>query len=651
MANFEFKPLKTGLGIITIYVGGTTSTTVLDANLVSIGNLEYDYTSLEDFQLGNISLTFSDYKDDIRTNINSIFNQAWIIDVDGTKYFEGIPLESSISFKDNLTDAGDAVGSFGLTLGANLFDTSGSYTGLTSYDTNYYSLSDVIDQTIKNNTQITTISYLSTFSYSANGETVYLEKADAGASDAFIVVLKTAVNENTNMNGILNYMGIKLAIWKNTCYAWMKNYTGDTQTITEANTLKTISYTPYQKLDDFFLTSTLNLNNGYELYDYVFNTVTSKSTKIDRGYSFSDAASSIVDGSDRFPIWSAHALGNWVDSSTNNDIVAGSMPSSTENIYTSENWTVFVIFDPLEASIITLADTDFLNTFTAGANLKITFDAMIAAGDPFHDLAAEYNLSFQFGSSAKIVNSVANGKDTLDNSAIPTSRIEIDYDISDDGDLVVGFETTDTGFTTTVVSGVTIKWDGAQTLLIKTLITNELSIGDYVRVTNATQSAFNDVYKVLSFPTANNAELSKDPYTADTVSYSADFVYNPLLISLCNLNIGIASNEDKQIEVFDKGTSNDITPYPFSYEKGGSAVEDEDYNVELRNDVLGDASVANTNIYSVGTSSKKLVFQVDDSTINPYSTITFAEYSVTDGYIQKFIFDFNTGLTTLTVIK
>lgn len=652
MANFEFNAKSTALGTITIYVGGTTSTTVLDANLLSISNLTYDFTDLETFQLGNATLTFSDFNDDIRTNLSSIINQSWIIDVDGTKYFEGLPLESSAKFTDNITDAGDATGVFSIVIGANLFDTSGSYSGLTSYDTDYYSLSDFIEQTISNNTSITTFNYLSSFVYSANSVNVYLQKSDAGANDAFIVIKKTAVHEGTGLIGILNYLGAKLCIWKNTCYIWMKNYTGDTQSITESDVLETVTYLPYQKLDDFFLTSTIRLLNGYNQYSYIVSGVNSESFQLMRSTDYSDLATRIIDGNDILPIWANHALGNWTTAYTLNSIVVDEIPEA--NLYdNSDYWTQFVIFYPTDTTTLTLDSADFYNDTLAGDKIRVSFDAMIYPTDASHVLNKQYNLTFQIGSgNLKVIDIKEGIDDGVNTSLNEVTRFEFEYDVDVNvGDMIISFSTTDSGFTSAESSGVSISWDGADTILAKTLITNELNVGDYVLIESAVESAFDGVYKVISFPTSNTAELDRDPYTSDTSSYNCIFRYEPIFIAISNLDVGKISKEDKLIEIFDESVQDKITPYPFSYEKNASAVEDEYINVELRYDILADTALANTNIYSTNTPTKRLDFSVDDNTINPYSTITFSEYGITDGYIQKFEFSFIDGNINLTVIK
>lgn len=658
MANFEFNSLDTGFGTVTIYVGGTTSTTTINANLTSISDLVYDFTDLESFQLGNVTLTFNDYANGIRTNLSSIYNQAWIVDVDGTKYFEGKPLISSIRFSDNINDAGSAVGKFSLTLGADLLDTSGSYSGLTSYDTDYYALSDVIEQTIKNNTSITSFNFPGSLIYSANGEDVYLRASSAGASDAFIAIKKTAVHSNTNLNGIFNMFGLKLAIWKNTCYVWRKDFSSTSSTITETDVVGSISYEPYQKLDDFFTTSTIRLVRNWTDYTYIVNSIESESYVLNRGEYLGDSNTRVLDGDDMLPIWKTHSFGNWTTSNTDNglnriyegDSQYGSAGTGgAEDNYDSDYWTTYVLFDNTDTCELTLGNADYYNTVSTGATLKISADVFVSIGG-LHSIDKEYNFIFTFGSGESKSIPIPTQYKTLDRSSSVPIRLEFEYNVIEDNpDLVVSFSTTDDNWTSSNTAA-TIQWTGSQTNLNKTNISNDIAVGEYLLVENATQSAFDGVYKASSV-TTNQVVLDRDPYTSDTSSYTCDYQYDPLQLMISDINISLVENENAEISTFDSDINESILPVPYVYEKDGSSVLDGLYNIELRYDILSDANAANLGVYGISSAKKRLTFRVADTSIDPVDVVTFSEYGVTGGYIMKFGFDFNKGHTILTVVK
>ena len=104
MANFIIASTNTisSLGEVIIYAGGKTSTTDIDAEIIDISDLIYDYTKNEINYAAQMTVKLDDSGDKILTDYQNIKNQLWIIEVGGTEYFRGIPDKDSIIFNKSM---------------------------------------------------------------------------------------------------------------------------------------------------------------------------------------------------------------------------------------------------------------------------------------------------------------------------------------------------------------------------------------------------------------------------------------------------------------------------------------------------------------------------------------------------------------------
>jgi hypothetical protein len=637
VANYEFNAKTINVGEVIVYVGGTTSTTTLDANLLSMGDLIYDFTDVETFRFGHINLTFSDFNNDIRDEYSNIIDQIWYIYVGGTNYFSGFPLKTSAEFQDNF-DGTDEFGKFSVTLGANLLDTSGSYS-LTSYDTNYYSLSDVIEATITNNTGVSTFTYGTSLVWNANGEVVYLDKGSAGASDAFVVIPKDSLDDTSlDLNACLDYMGCKIAVWKGACYLWTWGGAGTSLTTTDI--IGSLSYQPDYRKQHAFDSWKYTINFGKPSF-----ATPNALAGTDFHARYEDQ---LIEGDDRFPVWESHDLGNWTVTldpqsgfSNPNGVLQHKNTESKTNFYNSDYWCNFYIFDYTYNYVytyMTLDTTDFNGavSLATGDKIDVTLNLSFYTPDQTNN---EYNqtlqMTFQMGSgNTKFIDIP---QDVFQAPGYRPAAVTFQYEIDDYGDIIIGWDTEDV-FNAGGGGSGNVAYDGVGTTTV-TFGSHGLSDGDVVGcVASGASSAFIGTY-IISNTTMNTFDLDRNPYTTDTNSYSFDFRTTYMQMNIANLNIGKVGSAYNSAELpNNEGNVRSLIPAPYSYEKGAAAVEDDMYNVELRYDMMGDRLGTFSDVYD-DTEYEQIVLETDQSNLNPDDVINSTIYG--NGYrINKYGFNF-----------
>lgn len=693
MANYVFNAETLPNGqTINIYIGGTTSTTTLDSNLLSLTPLQYDMSDIGRFYAGSISLEFDDFQDDIQSNWVNIKNQIWIVDVGGTEYYRGSPVKTTAKFNDHSNDAKV----FSVTLSAISMDASNtSSASLTKFQTNWYSLGQFIEQMFVTATGLsaTDVIYLNTLSYSVQGNTIYLDYADAlsGLSGVDFIVLKDNEPKPKDLfNKILLVFGLNASFWKGKLYLWRKDTYSGSITVTDSDIVGSINYLPSYKKNDYFDSLEMKISTN-SAYDNALGYV-----------NLFDENTRIIAGDDRLPSWSSHSFGNWTDTQTNNliDTTTSTNIDGLEGVQTR-----FVIYDTGENTNLTLDTLDFDNAIPDNSLLKFTFQAGKATESDLRvsvkvgsneerfvlldtsnkELYKQYELEYPVNETGDIQIRINADEFDQQKQIRYTGILNFyilkweNHGIIDDGSLS-GYEfevsnATPSGYNTVYTlssigskdilvveksSGYTsgTTYVDCDAYLVKENITinynalpetritwtdHKLNIGDYVQVYNCTESSFDGTYQITKVYDADLVAFAETPYTSDTSGYTADLRYKGKVGFLSNVNCGIIKKDNKEIEDYSGDEYSNL--YPNAYYQ--SSPPDRPSNYELCANILDQTQSAN--ISRFGTEElQRLEMTVDLDTINPYSRVV---YNSVNYWVENMSFDFKSWQTRLILTE
>lgn len=691
MANYEFNAIETALGKeVIIYVGGKTSTTSIDANITSMSKLTYDMSRIGQYYAGSLNIAFDDFSGDIETQLANIKNQVWIIEVDATEYFRGYPLKTGMAFSD---EGGAKV--FSLTLGSSPMDANGvDFTSLTKKQTNYWAIGQVLERVLVESTGLaaTDLEYVgATISYTAASTTIYLDYADAPSGLAgtdYILINDNEPKRSNFFNRFLQNFGLNSAMWKGKLYLWLRNSYSGTISISDSDVIGQVIYNPFFKKTDY-----------YESLELQIQTDSEQDGANGRCNIF-DEDNRLLEGDDKLPIWSNHGFGNWTETATYNDIDVVTGIDADIPVLAGYQ-TRWVLFNTTEDSYLQLTTGNFSNTLSDNSKLKVTFSGGKQTTQPiryslqvgsedeyFVDLdTTELNTGKDYFNFEMPVKSSGNLKLRVKPKSNASKRIRYfgasksllewqNHGFAEETGIPVDIQVLNcaqSSFDQNYTSGIVLNsnlillnaapyttdynWYDCETILSETSLSikyggsdtqltwtnHPLSVGDWVRVENAAQSAFDGVYQVDTVYSSSIVGFNETPYTTDTSAYSCDVVIFPLVAYISNLNISMIKDVNKVISDFSDDDFNNV--YPEAYYQ--NAAPDRESNYELISDILDTTQAANKARF--GTEElKRLVMTVNLDTINPYSRVT---YNSVNYWIEKMEFDFDKWTTSLTLTE
>lgn len=352
MPNYAFKEMQTPLGELSLYVAGTTSTTLIASKIISISDLVYDFSSTDKAIMGSLTLSVDNGDGQIDSVYSSIKSEIWILEIDGTEYFRGKPRLNSLKFDKKKE-------TFSLQLLAMPIDDK-SYDDTTittvKVDTwDYYPVSHWLNNVFfnaigigdnngndadvvfdVNDVEISSIPEDVEFEYSTGNPSWLMRKPSSHLQNRFI--------------NLMNWFNLNFAIWKGKVYVWERGrYFSSTYTVS-TNIISLFSWQDYTQGSYFGSLSVI------------------KETTL--GFTTGELGWQLLGDSDRFfPFNStSYASSGWSTS--------GTYASTDIEIVTINTYNVVKMYaNPSQSPFTSLAAISASVTIEANSKYRISFNA------------------------------------------------------------------------------------------------------------------------------------------------------------------------------------------------------------------------------------------------------------------------------------
>ncbi|MGH1438255.1 MAG: hypothetical protein ACRBG0_27730 [Lewinella sp.] len=649
MANYTINttPTISTLGDVDIYIGGKTSTTLIDAKIMDVSDIIYDFSNIDGVFYGKLVVKLSNIADAVYDQHDNIMSQIWLVEVGGVEYFRGYPQLSSIVYQK--TAKADYVN---ITIGADLLDPSGvNFSGLTLYG-GEYSLSDVLEEILSTN-GITSVNYINSSTgliyelSESDTIDIYFDKNDAGGGDSFITVQTSA---DFSPLQITNDFGINYCAWKGEAYFWLRNEASTSIALTESVAVNSI------------VRKKSYLNRGYfDNYRGGINVTNSGFSS--RGIS-SRYANEVLSKIDKFMQFSTsnYAATNWSTTVGGLNQVGDSESDpfttyyDTKTVYFGTDIINFNIYSPSDTLNILLDRSDFETDVNIGDSVVISAD--IGALFPYIESTAgdfttyldsiDFTLYFDATNTATTNLNIAREENlTPDNNGY----IESEQLLEDVGDLILSFGNItgnilneDGTYASMEVPNspnvYTHTTGGGQTFLA--LETTGYLRTNYVNIAVPSQPSFDGYYELMSATDIGGGRIRHQitnigqPVNAVVRAATATM---PIRLFVANLEIGITTAEyDEKID-YSVDSGKYLAP---NYE---SSTVDESRELQY---LIGEKAVSSLESVFGNEEKNSIEMSVKDGSVNPYNKIEYD--SITYSPI-KYGFSIKNGIAKITGVE
>ena len=641
MANYTINSTATisTLGDVDIYIGGKTSTTLIDTKILDLSDISYDFSSINGVFSGQMTILLANYDLNVSSQNANINTQVWIIEVGGTEYFRGLPLKSSIVYE---TSSSQRTGKF--TLVADFLDPTGvDFSGLSSLDS-LYSLSDVLEAILLDKSGVSTVNYLNSSTelvYSlteADTIDVYFDYDDAGASDGYIAVADDA---SFNPLQITNDFALNYAFYKGEAYFWLIGSFDSTVAIDEGQIVGKMSYYPSSINSDAYETLRLGLNI--------------RDTDLSSSGIWSAHTLPFLEVDDQFNQFNSttFAASNWAKISGSSGEILDAADDSA--FFFGEGRKAIVSSGLYNASSVSLglelAEADFENdpsdykALTVSLNCGIKFPTINyrVSGAVKLDYIYSIELSFSMVGDDSQLSFLLEESEDFDYS------LEGVYNFSTVGDLQISLENISGNIANMsqetfalAPAGATIFYDNVG-LVTKINYADSLEC-DYVFVSCPSLPAFDGTYRIVSrFDDGSQVVHTLDVVNTTSTTPTACDVFLDYAIYINNLSIGILGANRKELIDYAVDETKPLAPTYIDGTGMGAVTATNSTTRELQN-LIAIESVSQYDAYWGQETLDRLIFSTTQE-IEPTDKLTLDGKSY---LVKKHAFDIKTGLTKIT---